>query len=341
MQILAIVFATALGITHGATLLLLWLAERFQFYTQPNERSTHRRPVPPVGGLAFAVGTLLAIAIWRPKEAAALLPVLMPLVLLVLWGWIDDWRHLSPGQKLLGQLLAAGLLVSWAGLRIDHLEGIFGIGDLPRLASLILSVLSVVGIVNAFNLIDGIDGLAGALGLWVCVVFGIWLYGAGEDNMALLAVALAGGVCAFLHFNVAPARVFMGDAGSMFLGAAAAVLTLTAIGTNRHLPEDHAWHIASGPALAVAVLFVPLFDVVRVFALRMMHGQAPLRADRRHVHHVLLDRGLTAGQTTLVLVGCCMGMTVLVYWLQGWGNVALLLLQGGVALVASLRLALP
>lgn len=341
MQTLAIVFATASGVTLGAMLWLLWLAERFQFYTQPNERSTHRQPVPPVGGLAFAIGTLLATAVWCPAVMGALLPVLVPLVLLVLLGWVDDWRHLSPGQKLLGQLLAAGLLVSWAGLRIEHLEGIFGVGALSGLASWALSVLSVVGIVNAFNFIDGIDGLAGVLGLWVCAAFGIWLYGTGESDMALLAAALAGGLSTFLYFNVAPARVFMGDAGAMFLGAAAAVLALTAISANHHLPEGHAWHIASGPALAVAVLFVPLFDVVRVFVVRMARGRSPWRADRGHAHHVLLARGLTAGQTTLVLMSCCMGMTTLVYWLQEWGNVTLLLLQGMVALLASLRLTLP
>ncbi len=331
MQTVGLVFATSAVATWAAALFLERAAARLQFYTLPNERSTHQRPVPPIGGIAFAVGMFAALAAWAPVSV----PVVGSLAAVVILGWLDDWRHLLPKQKLMGQLFVAGLLVGWGEVRIEHLEGILGIGALTTEQSIALSTIGAVGIINAFNLIDGIDGLAGALGLWTCAAFGLWMYGAEQLEWALFAAGLSGGLCTFLYFNWAPARIFMGDAGSMLLGAAATVLAFAFLKSNRHLPDAHPWHIAAGPAVAVAVLFVPLFDLIRVFALRIGQGRSPFRADRSHVHHELIASGLSHMQATGALVLICIGVSLCVWYLQSWGNLLLLIGQGLLALVGA------
>ncbi len=338
MQLFGMVFATAWGVALAVTSVLIRLARRINFYSRPNERSVHRQPVPAVGGLGFVTGAFLSFIVWGRASAGGVVQVGAPLVLIVLLGWWDDWQRLSAGQKLAGQLLVAIALIGWAGVSIRHLEGILGIGALAEVPAILLSVIGIVGIINAFNLIDGIDGLAGLLGLWACSIFGYWLYNIGEVDLALLATAVCGGVCAFLYFNLAPARVFMGDAGSMFIGALVAVLALTWVAGNRQLSAEHPGHVSAGPALAIAVLFVPLFDALRVFALRLMEGRSPFRADRKHVHHLLLARGLGHRQICALLVGVNVAVTGLVWQLQHWGNTVLLLLEVAIAGLASFAL---
>ncbi len=338
MQLFGMVFATAWGVALAVTSVFIRLARRANFYSRPNERSVHRQPVPAVGGLGFVAGAFLGLMAWGRASAGGLVQIIVSLIFIVLLGWWDDWQRLSPGQKLAGQLLVATALIGWAGVRIRHLEGILGIGALAEVPAVLLSVISIVAIVNAFNLIDGIDGLAGLLGLWACSIFGYWLYNIGEVDLALLATAVCGGLCAFLYFNLAPARVFMGDAGSMFIGALVAVLALSWVEGNRQLSAGHPGHAGAGPALAIAVLFVPLFDALRVFALRLMEGHSPFRADRRHVHHLLLARGLSHRQVCTLLVGVSAAVTGLIWQLQHWGNTALLLLEVLLAVLASLTL---
>lgn len=340
MQLFGWVFATALGVTVVAVLAFLPLARRLRFYDVPNERSAHLEPAPLVGGLAFAVGTLVSLLFWSMESVRLLAPVWVSLVLITMVGWLDDWLRLSPGRKLLGQLVVAVLLVGWAGVRIEHLEGIAGIGALPAPVAVVVSLIGVVGIVNAFNLVDGIHGLAGSLGLWTCAAFGVWMYGAAQTDYALLAVALAGALCAFLYFNaLSPLGVFMGDAGSMFLGTTAAVLALKFLAFNRALPEGHTWRMAAGPALAMAVLFVPLFDEVRVFAVRLLRGRSPLHADKGHAHHWLVEKGISHGQASALLVGCCVAVTLMVWRFQGININLLVLLEITLALAASVLMA--
>ncbi|MCS6929998.1 MAG: undecaprenyl/decaprenyl-phosphate alpha-N-acetylglucosaminyl 1-phosphate transferase [Saprospiraceae bacterium] len=331
------VFATALSITAIATWVLIPLAKRTGFYDMPNERSAHHKPALLIGGLAFAIGTLLSLILWWEKKAfSAFSSTIISLALIAIIGWVDDWLRLSPIQKLLGQVVVAVLLVGWAGVRLEHLEGIFCVGPLPWEVSMAISILSVVGIINAFNFMDGINGLAGGMGLWVCVALGGWMYAVRQVEYALLAIALGGALCSFLYFNTWHfERIFMGDAGSMFIGATAAALTLKFLSLNRNLPEEHFWRVSSGPALAVAVLFVPLVDEVRVFIVRLLHGQSPFYADRRHVHHCLLARGFTHCQASLLLVSVNVIISLLAWYFHNLGNHVLLLGEGALALAAS------
>ena len=197
------------------------------------------------------------------------------------------------------------ILVLMANVRITSLHGIFGINEIPDWASIFLSIFTIIVIVNAFNLIDGVDGLAGSIGLIAASAFGIWFYMAGDKPMAVLASALAGGLLGFLWFNFSPAKIFMGDSGSLVIGMFFAVMSIRLIEFDQSKLFAPLSDI-SRPVFTMAVLIFPLFDTLRVFIIRAVKGISPFTADRNHLHHRLLDLGLNHRQTvyTLVAINC-------------------------------------
>jgi UDP-N-acetylmuramyl pentapeptide phosphotransferase/UDP-N-acetylglucosamine-1-phosphate transferase len=239
-------------------------------------------------------------------------------------GLKDDIIGLGPGIKFVAQFVSALIVAMIANIRIADLHGIFGIYDMPYYASVILTVFFIVGIVNAFNLIDGIDGLAGSIGLILCVVFGVLFYKSGDLGWAYLATGLAGALLGFLFFNVTPARIFMGDSGSLLLGFVAAVLSIKFM--NVSLTESvlvGPFMITSGLGLVSAILIIPVFDTLRVFTLRIFRGKSPFTADSNHIHHRLLSLGLSHVQATLVLASVNVVFVVSALALQGLGDTQL------------------
>jgi UDP-N-acetylmuramyl pentapeptide phosphotransferase/UDP-N-acetylglucosamine-1-phosphate transferase len=163
-----------------------------------------------------------------------------------------------------------------------------------------LSVFTYIVIINAFNLIDGVDGLAGGVGLIASVAFGTWFFFAGDMVYSVLAFALAGGLLGFLRFNFHPAKIFMGDSGSLTVGFLMAVLAIEMVEyKSTDLPESV--QNISKPILAMAVLVYPLIDTFRVFLLRAFKGISPFTADRNHIHHQLIDLGLNHKKTVLII----------------------------------------
>jgi UDP-N-acetylmuramyl pentapeptide phosphotransferase/UDP-N-acetylglucosamine-1-phosphate transferase len=149
-----------------------------------------------------------------------------------------------------------------------------------------------VGVTNAFNLIDGIDGLAGGLGFMSLVTLGFFLTMNGDINTALIAFALAGGILAFLYFNFNPAKIFMGDTGSLLLGFVTAVLCIRLIQVNDAVPNPVLPH---APVFVLGIVLIPVFDTLRVFGTRIWKGHSPFTADRTHIHHLLTNQGFSHG----------------------------------------------
>ena len=187
--------------------------------------------------------------------------------------------------------------------------------------SIALSVFFIVGIVNAFNLIDGIDGLAGSLGVIMSLTFAFLFYHAGDTGWVIVSMALAGSLVGFLIHNVSPARIFMGDSGSLMIGFLSAVAAIHLLKIVSSGPIDLGFVlVTSAPALVVAILIIPLFDTLRVFAMRLFKGQSPFVADRNHLHHRLLFVGLNHFQATSVLAGVNILCIVSALYLQPIGN---------------------
>jgi UDP-N-acetylmuramyl pentapeptide phosphotransferase/UDP-N-acetylglucosamine-1-phosphate transferase len=179
------------------------------------------------------------------------------------------------------------------------MHGLFGIDVLPLWTSVFLSLFTYIVVVNAMNLIDGVDGLAGGVGFIASSAFGIWFALAGDPAMACLAFALSGSLLAFLFFNFSPAKIFMGDSGSLTIGLIICILAIKVIDYDVSAIENKVILNISKPIFAMAVLVYPLVDTLRIFIYRAVRGVSPFSADRNHLHHRLLDIGLSHKGTVI------------------------------------------
>lgn len=334
MYALILGFITAFLLTYTIIPIIIGVARERKFLALPNERSSHEEPMPSLGGIGIFAGTIVAIVLWTPFGAfSGMQHVLGAFVLIFLIGVLDDVLPLSPIKKFAGQLLVSVILAYKSNIRLSSFYGVFGVFELPELTSFVLSVVAIVGIINAFNLIDGIDGLAGSVGLLACVAWGIWFWGIEAEALSIIAFSLAGAIVPFLKYNFTPARIFMGDTGSLLIGTVCAILAIKFIETNYHLPLTHVFRVDAAPSIALAVLILPIFDTLRVFVRRIVQGRSPFSPDKTHIHHLLLDFGLTHMQSTAWLVAANVGFIVLAVGLNPLGMVPVLVIELVLAIV--------
>jgi UDP-N-acetylmuramyl pentapeptide phosphotransferase/UDP-N-acetylglucosamine-1-phosphate transferase len=226
-------------------------------------------------------------------------------------GLKDDILVISPVKKFIGQVLAAFIIIYYGGVQIRSMHGFLGIYQLPEMFSLLLTYFAVIVVINSFNLIDGVDGLAGSLGLLSTVVFGVYFLSVNMLPYAVIAFSLAGSLLAFLIFNFQPAKIFMGDTGSLLVGTINSILVIKFI--NVANTEDVSFPILSSPAVGFTILMIPLLDTLRVFGIRILHRRSPFSPDRNHIHHLLLDRGFSHRAITLTLTSINLAMILLVF----------------------------
>lgn len=309
---------TAFGITAFAIPSIIRVAKVKHLFDVPDERKQHKESVPTLGGMGIFAGMLFSVTFWTDQiQIVELQYIIASLLILFFIGIKDDLINLRASKKLMGQILAAILLVHMADVRLTTFFGIFGIHDLPLWFSYFFSVFTCVVITNAFNLIDGIDGLAGSIGIIGATTFGLWFYFLGMTQYTILCAALIGSLLAFLWFNKTPAKIFMGDTGSMLVGFILALLAMKFIESVRILPRTHPYKILTVPVFTLSVLIIPLFDTLRVFILRISKGKSPFHPDRNHIHHILIDIGCSHLLATFVLGIFNILMIFLFYFLQG------------------------
>jgi UDP-GlcNAc:undecaprenyl-phosphate GlcNAc-1-phosphate transferase len=337
-------FLTALAVTYFAIPSVIRVAQKKNLIDIPGHRAAHEKPTPSLGGIAIFAGTVFAITMWTPfRYFAGLQYILCAMMVIFLIGAKDDIMPMSPMRKLGGQFVAAAILAVKADVIITTLYGLFGIEQLPYWVGLIFSIFVIVLIINAFNLIDGINGLAASLGILISLVFGTWFFLIERVELAMVAFALTGALIAFLKYNYTPADIFMGDTGSMLVGLVCAILANKFLESHNSyfsevLPEKPflaIYEMKSVPAIAFGVLIIPLFDTFRVFMTRIIRGQSPFSPDKRHIHHLLLDAGLSHMQGTGVLVLVNIFFIILVFSLQSIGTLALILLVLSLAFLLS------
>ena len=263
-------------------------------------RKQHEGTIPLTGGLAMFVGFGFA-ALTSELLVGPWLALIAALWLLVAGGAADDMHDISPRAKFLIQLFAALFMTSWAGVYVVYLGNLFGFGPVTLYNWAIpFSVVCALGVINAINMLDGLDGAAGGTAL----VAALWLaYAAIVQHLgtqALLLFLLAAAIAGFLTWNIRmppfrdQARIFMGDAGSMMLGLALCWFSIdVSQGTDRSFP----------PIACVWILAVPLLDMVRVMFIRLRRGGSMFDADREHLHHFLLDRGIAPHHVSLIVIG--------------------------------------
>ncbi len=295
-----IIFSSGLAflITFFSIPVIIEVAKDKKLFDEPGERKVHNVVIPTLGGLGIFAGFIFATLIGVPPSETSVLQYFMAAIMIIFFmGIKDDILILTATKKFVGQLIAAGIIIKFGGIEIKDLYGILGIHALPPTAAFLISLFTIVVITNSFNLIDGVDGLAGSLGLLTSLIFGIYFYYSGQTLYAIMALSLAGSLVGFLIYNFSPARIFMGDTGSLLIGLINSILVIkfieVASDPSSLLP------LTSAPALAFAILIVPLFDTLRVVSVRIINRRSPFCPDRNHVHHFLLDMGLR--HTTIAL----------------------------------------
>ena len=316
--------AISFAITFFAIPVIINVAEMKKLYDVPDARKIHQKAITPLGGIGifagFVFGCLLTVNFTVSGEFQYFIAATMVIFFL---GLKDDILVITPVKKFIGQVLAAFLIIFFGHIQIRSMHGFFSVHELPETFSLLISYFSVIVIINSFNLIDGVDGLAGLLGMMSTALFGIYFQITGMTPYSVLAFSMTGALAGFLIYNFQPAKIFMGDTGSLLIGSVCAILAMKFIdpgtGPETTLPLE------SSPAIGFAILMMPLLDTLRVFSIRIFNRRSPFSPDRNHIHHLLLDRGLSHRSIALLLVAVNAGTVVLVYMLRFLGTTLLIL----------------
>ena len=311
---LVLIFASALILVLGATPVFRRLGGRLGMVDRPDARRVHLSPVPLLGGMAIYAGFIMALLLfgegWVVSQAISIL--IGATIVSFLGIWDDRWG-VRPVMKLLGQALAAGIVIL-SGVQVSFLPN--------QALNLLITFLWILGITNALNLLDNMDGLSGGVGAVAAAFFLLLAALNGQYLVASLAAALLGVCIGFLVYNFNPASIFMGDAGSMFLG-----FVLAAVGIKLRFPNHPnviTWMIP------VVVLGLPIFDTTLIVVSRLRRGINPLtNPGKDHVSHRLVSLGLSQRRAVILLYGVCCGL----------GLVGLLIMHAGLVPAYALGIA--
>ena len=282
-------FVIALIVTYICTPLVRTLAVKIGAIDAPDARKVHQVSIPRLGGLAIYIGYMVSL-LYSVKDISSVKGLLIGSVILVAVGIWDDVKQIGPKTKLLGQIVAALMLPIF-----DNAIHFISIGDhmlYLEYLSIPLTVFWIVGFTNIVNLIDGLDGLAAGISLIACIAICIVTLQMGQVDLACITLALAGAACGFLRYNFNPAKIFMGDTGSMLLGyTMAAISVMGSVKTAATV----------GLVVPVIVLGLPILDTLFAIVRRRINGRPVFQPDKGHLHHRLLAMGLTQKQAVLLM----------------------------------------
>ena len=316
LPIIVVAFAVAVAISYLLTPTVRRFAIRLRMVDRPDHRRVNKRPVPRGGGIAVVV-SFLAVAIGilvvndrfdivhTPVDGPQLIALLAGSAVAAGLGALDDYFDLRARYQLVTQLALAAFAVA-LGISIDFVNNPFGPNNIqfaePFAAG--FTVLWILGMINSMNFIDGLDGLSSGIGLIAALTLGVISLTTqiGQPFVSLLCVALAGALLGFLRWNFQPATIFPGTSGTMAVGYALAVLSILG---------------SAKVAVALLVLGVPIIDTFWIIVRRLLNGRSPFSADRGHIHHRLLDLGMSHRQTVVLIYAICVALGILSLVLTG------------------------
>lgn len=299
----AFAFIFAFVITATAIPAIIRVAELKHLFDEPDQRKTHLKKTPTLGGVAIFAGLIISFSLLRDYKNLTDVKYLVPALIIIFFAGIkDDILVLTPIKKLIAQFLAAFLIAFLGNIKINSFYGLFGLQELSGSVAIVFTIMAIITIINCYNLIDGTDGLAGSQGALSALTFGAWFVATDHWSLAFLSFALAGSLVGFLIFNWQPAKIFMGDTGAMLVGFVLSILAIHFIELNKAIItiEPQFW-IHASPSVAIGVMAIPIFDMLRVFGLRVVKKKSPFSADRTHLHHLLMDLGFSHRQLVSIL----------------------------------------
>jgi UDP-N-acetylmuramyl pentapeptide phosphotransferase/UDP-N-acetylglucosamine-1-phosphate transferase len=293
----------AFAVTSICVPLVIKLAIKKRLLGEYGEgRHVHKGYVPRLGGVAIYIGFLFSQLYFFISDSSSIenpknyLLLLFGVLLLFVLGILDDLVDLKAHLKFYVQLLVAVILVWNADIRVESFHGVLGLETLPIWFSYLFSILVITFFINAYNLIDGIDTLSSSIGMFVLVCFGLVFLYNGAYLETVLAFSVFGALFGFWFYNKPPAKIFMGDSGTLSMGLLMAYFAIRVT----DLPLDAEGTIS--PVFAFVVLSYPAIDTLRVFTVRILNGKSPFSPDRNHIHHLLLDMGYSHGKATRIII---------------------------------------
>ena len=308
---LTLLFVTIFLVTYILIPKIRNISLTFNLTDTPGVRSSHANSTPSFGGVAFYVSFIIALFFLQFFfENQVSLTLLVGISVLFFTGVFDDLVNLRAKVKFFGQFLGVALLMSQPDFRIISMHGFLGINEIPLIASIVGSMFFLLALINAFNLLDGIDGLTSITGIIVASFYSYMFYQLGYFYYLSISITTIATLLAFLRFNFSVKRkIFMGDTGSLTIGLVLGLLTLKLMTADAVYASLH-FNPKQLPLILVAVLFVPILDTCRVMMIRLLKGVSMFSADRNHIHHIIVDYGLShrKASSLIGLVNFCIGL---------------------------------
>jgi UDP-N-acetylmuramyl pentapeptide phosphotransferase/UDP-N-acetylglucosamine-1-phosphate transferase len=319
IQIISAFFIGLLLVAYSIPIIVRISKEKHLFDV-PNHRKVNKQVVPNLGGIALFVGISLASLLSIMKEPFPDLRfILASMIILFFIGVKDDILVISPRKKFIAQIISALILIVLGEIRLTHLHGILGLYEINYVFSLLISLLAIVAIINALNLIDGIDGLAAAIGILACSFLGANFILLGNILYAILSFATIGSLSSFAFYNVfgRQNKIFMGDTGSLLIGL---LLSVFAIKYNEIAITSGEEISNFSPVFSLAILAVPIFDMIRLFIIRIIQKKSPFSPDINHIHHKLLKIGFSHRMSTFFILAANLLIIGIVYVSRSLNN---------------------
>ena len=289
-----IVLSLAMVFSILLTPFSMFIARRIGAVDVPCDRSVHTVAVPRLGGVGISLSFMFAVAFYLTLDSFTL-GFLSGFFIIVMTGLLDDIKPLSHRFKFAGEIAAVAAFIGISGSELSGVGNLLGFGDIAfGPFAVMATAFCMVGLINAMNLCDGLDGLAGGLAIIAALFFAFLAYRTGQSNVMIIALALAGALLGFLLYNGFPARLFMGDVGSLMIGYTCAVLAVQVVNAPTHV-------FVVQPITIALILAVPLLDTLIVMGSRMFKGMSPFMPDKTHLHHRLLTLGLSQNQTVSIM----------------------------------------
>lgn len=278
------------------------ISKKLGHFDTPNDRSSHTDFVPTLGGISFYISLVVFFFFsnfYNIDDTS--LSIILAITIMFLVGLTDDLKDLTPSVKFLGQLLALSILIIQSDYRILSFHGFLGIYELNMFFSVSISMFLIIAFINAFNLIDGIDGMSSITGIVISACFGFLFYKLQLFFFMFISFAIISMLLAFLRYNFSSKKkIFMGDTGSLVIGLVLGLLTLKLLTLQSETFSALAIHRSELPLLLLIILIVPAFDLCRVSLIRLKKRVSIFSPDRNHIHHLLIDSGLSHKKASIL-----------------------------------------
>ena len=328
--IMIILFVIALVMTSLVYSPVLKIAKEKNLVDNPNARKLQKVPIPVMGGVAVFFGIIIGICFFKTTvNHVNIFSTLCAMMIMLYVGTIDDILDIPAWMKFLLEIGVCLLVIYGTRNLMVNFQGLFGIVNMPLGVAIPLTVIGMVGIINSINLIDGVDGLSSGICIMIFCALGLFLFLAHEYSYAALAAVCAGALVPFFLHNVfgTESKMFIGDGGALMMGVAIASMVINILKGRELVYQDFVGNIDSLSLVSfcLAVLSVPVFDTLRVMNSRVLRGISPFHAERNHLHHHLIDAGLSHVKTTIAEI--VMDLVVVLVWLVAFISGASILLQ--------------